>query len=366
MGFRELWLRHRRAWTGSLAGLVMYAAVSMLVLPAARSNAEEQPAGLALAARALRLYEMRPPEAAAVRLRAHVKLLGLVSGTREGDYLLVFLSPERWFEQTLFPGYSELAGVAGNERWRKRNVVDKPFRMHELSAALDLSAHLRTPPDVRIVKSWDETVLGTPASCIRVAPSSWLWQKGIAGRTAANELKREEDKKVALCFASAEGRLLKADYGFTLPRYEYEGNMTLGATSYPKVLRCYEESSLVVEATVTEFIADPGQTDPAAFVPPAGAEKWPACATPEPPRAAARYNLSNDAYSKARRIFGTVLFQAEIGTDGTIHDLAPLELKHADLTVAVQDTVAKWHYQPATCGGTPVPYEFFFALTFPP
>jgi len=71
-------------------------------------------------------------------------------------------------------------------------------------------------------------------------------------------------------------------------------------------------------------------------------------------------------FTKVRRIFGTVIFYAEVGADGTIHDLASLQVKQAELYSSAKSAAETWRYQPATCNGVPVPFELYLAYRFTP
>jgi hypothetical protein len=322
---------------------------------------------LAPVGRALGRHDLHSASAGALRLRAKVKLLGLAVGTREGEYLLTAVAPDRWFEQTLFPGYSELVGVSGKERWRKRNVVDRPYRMHQLADMLNLALHLRLAPGAKLLESRQESVGGSPATCLKIGPTSMVWQKGLAGMAGASPVKLDEDSRVTLCFADATGDLVRADYGAQMGRYEYEGSLQLGAISYPKVLRCFEAKALAVEATIVELAAAPDQSEPSAFQPAKGADTWPECAQPVLPRLVVMKEVEPESFFKARRIFGTALMSAEVGVDGAIHEFGVVEgSAKGALGDAVRKAAEHWRYEPATCGGTPVPFQIYLAYTFRP
>ncbi len=349
-------------------GAVAVLCVALLALAAQPGPAAEsdQQKGTALIARAMQLEDVLSPETGPFRLRAHVKLFGLVDGTREGDYLLMAASPGQWFESVRFPGYSELTGVNDGQRWRKRNVVDKPFRFHEVTQLLELTRHLRLPADAVIKKVTQETVRGTQAFCVEASPTAQLWQKDAARRAALDPVGQSKESKVTLCFDGTTGALLSAVYSFELPRFEYEGQVTLGNKTFPRVLRCYEGKDLAVEATIEDFAAETN-TDPAGFKPPAGAETWPECQTPVLPKLIEKKSLPDSlvAHAKARRAFGTIYCLAEIATDGTVHDLAAVNWK-GFLGELVKEAAAGWRYTPATCNGTPVPTEIYIAYTLTP
>ena len=352
--FRPIWLA-----VAALAGLT-----ALCPAPALGGN-DAQEKGLALVARAAQLETLLSPETGPFRLRAKVKLFGLVDGTREGQYLLMAASPAQWLDATHFPGYSETNGLSDGHRWRKRNVIDKPYRFHEVTRMLDVGAHLRLPPETTVSRLVQKDVGGRPAFCIDVSPTSDLWQKNVVETAAISEVGRSKNSQATLCFDGDTGALLSAAYGGELPRFEYEWQVTLGAKAYPKALRCYEGKKLAVEATVEELVAQDAPQPEGNFAPTAGAEKWPECQAIEPPRQVVKRAAEDDTYARAQRQYGTVIALVEIGTDGTVHDLAFVQARGV-LHDNVKKAVKNWRYQPATCNGVPVPAEVYLAYTFRP
>jgi hypothetical protein len=348
-------------------GIIVLLAVATVAAPRVAAAEDEQQKGIALITRAQLLEKLLAPDTGPFRLRAHVKLFGLVEGTREGDYLLLAASSAQWFEQTRFPGYSELSGLSDGQRWRKRNVIDKPFRFHEVAQMLSPAYHLELPADAKIRKLSQRDIQGAKAFCIEASPTAELWQKDRAGKAAISPVGINKDTQVTLCFDANSGLLLSATYQADLPRFEYEGQVTLGNKVFPKVLRCYEGKELAVEATIQELATEEAP-DPAGFAPPAGAEKWSYCANPEPPQQVEKKQLNETvlAYSKAHRQYGTVYCLAEVSTDGRIHDFAWLQGRAGGLAGAVKEAVQEWQYKPATCNGVPVPVTIYLAYTIPP
>ena len=348
-------------------GLVLGLVALVVTVPRASAAEDEQQKGIALIARAQLLEKLLAPDSGPFRLRAHVKLFGLVEGTREGEYLLLAASAAQWFDQTRFPGYSELTGAFDGQHWRKRNVIDKPFRFHEVAQMLSPAYHLELSPDARIVKLAQKEVRGSRAFCVEASPTAELWQKDRAGQVAINPVGVSKDTHVTLCFDADSGLLLTATYQADLPRFEYEGQVTLGNKVFPKTLRCYEGNELVVEATLLELVKEEAQ-DPAGFAPPSGADKWPYCTNPEPPQLVEKKKLDEGllAYAKARRQFGTVYCLAEVGADGYVHDFTWLQGRFGALAGAVKEAVKGWRYTPATCNGMPVPITIYLAYTIPP
>ncbi len=352
--FRPIWLA-----VVALAGLTSVCAAPAL------GGEDAQAKGMALVARAAQLENLLSPETGPFLARAKVKLFGLVEGTREGQYMLLAGSGGQWFETTRFPGYSEMAGVADGQRWRKRNVIDKPYRFHEVSRLLAVAEHLRLPPEAVVDSVTEKTVAGRPALCVVASPSADLWQKDIVGQAAITEVGRTKDAEVTLCFDGESGGLVAASYGGALPRFEYEGLVTLGAKAYPKTLRCFEGKDLVVEANVEELVAQEEAAGTGGFSAPTGAEKWPDCREIVPPKLVVKKAAREDPTARNRRQFGTVIALVEVGTDGIVHDLAFLQYRGA-LFDSVKTAVKDWRYQPATCKGVSVPAQLYLAYTFRP
>ena len=358
-----------RWFPSALAGLEILLCVTAFSIGVRQATATEdqQQKGLALVARATQLQKLLAPDTGSFHLRAHVKLFGLVEGTREGEYVLMAASHAQWFEQVRFPGYSELTGVYDGQAWSKRNVIDKPFRFHEVSEMLSPAKHLRLSPNAEVKKLWQKDVRGVNAFCIEVSPTGDLWQKDTAGKAAISTVGISKDSQVTLCFDPASGALLSAAYSNALPRYEYEGQVTLGNKVFPKVLRCFEGKDLAVEATVEDLVKEEAR-DPVGFAPPAGADSWPYCANPEPPQLVEKKKLDEGflVYGKVRRQYGTVYSLAEVGADGQIHDFTWLQGRSGALAGAVKDAVKDWRYKPVLCNGVPVPMTIYLAYTFPP
>lgn len=357
------------AWRLSPA-LVGLAIIITLRVPAlAGAEEDKQQKGIALIDRARSLEKLLASDTGPFHLRARLTLFEMVggTGTLEGQYVLLAASSGRWFEQIRFPGYSERSGLYDGERWRKRSVGDKPFRLHEVAQMLSPAYHLELPAHAQIGKLAQKEVAGTKAICITASPTAALWQFDRAGMAAISPVGISRDSQVTLCFDANSGLLRSATYMTDLPRFEYEGQVTFGNKVFPKVLRCYEGKDLVVEATVEDLVEEEAQ-GPAGFAPPAGADKWTYCANPDPPQLLVKKQPNTDllTYSKARRQYGTVYSLAEVGTDGRIHDFSFLRFVDGGPGAAAKGAVQAWVYKPASCGGVPVPVTIYLAYTISP
>ena len=334
-----------------------------LVSPASATDPLESTEAFALVARARALHDIKTLAAMPFRLRAEVSLGRMASGSKTGEYLLVRHDAEHWFERIGFPGYQELRGVAGAQAWRRRNTVDRPQRVHQTIWTLELLAHLELPQQTAASAVSARTVAGRAARCATFSPTRLLWQHDRAGQVAKPPVAPDPDRRVELCFDDRSGALLRAEYGPPLHTFEYSGELRLGEVLVPRVVRCFEEDDIIVEATVVEFVEDP-DTLPGSV--PKGAESWPRCDRPTAPVLKSKSIIPEVPLARVRRQFGTVIAFAEVGRDGWIHDLVFIQGPHAVLNNEVAKGVGAWEYEPATCSGEPVPTNVLVAVTFPP
>lgn len=329
---------------------------------AGRVSGQTADPAMAPLARAAELMDLRQQSTGPFRLRVKARLLGLVTGDREGESTLLFFAPDAWFEATRFPGYSSLEGRAGTREWRKRNVLEKPYRMHQLATLLDPSRHLRLAPAARVKKTW--TGEGG-LTCLEVGPTRDLWQHDRSGISALAPIGASDSDPVTLCFDPVSGALRRADYGLPLPRFEYEGEVVLGARRFPATMKVFEAKDLAIEATVVELAADTVR-EAAEFAVPDGAEAWPYCAELTPPVMIAKREAEHYSKARAKGQFGTVVILAEVGTDGILHDLSFVDSRGKFLRLGIERVVDEWKYQPATCDGEPIPLTIYLKYTFLP
>jgi hypothetical protein len=336
--------------------------LAILVAFCGERGASGQPADPAMAplARAAELMDLRQESTGPFRLRVKARLLGLVTGDRDGEYLLLLSTPDAWFEATRFPGYSSLEGRSGPREWRKRNVLEKPYRMHQLTTLLDPVRHLRLAPGARVEKSW--TGEGG-LTCLEAGPTSDLWQHDRSGISALAPIDTSDSNPVTLCFDAASGALRRADYGLPLPRFEYEGEVVLGSRRFPAVMKVFEAKDLAIEATVVELAADTAR-EASELAVPEGAEAWPFCADLVPPRMIAKREAKQTAVARGKGQFGTVVVQAEIGRDGILHDLTFVDSRAKFLRASIERVIDEWKYQPASCHGESVPFTIYIKYTF--
>ncbi|MDI9621490.1 MAG: energy transducer TonB [Acidobacteriota bacterium] len=338
------------------------AAVLLSFVPAVVLAADSA-SGLALVVRARELSSLDTEQVGAFHLRAKVTLLGLSKGTREGTLLLVAESPEHYFRRVSFPGFEETVGAADGKLWRVRTPVNRSYRVQEAMWATLVGDHLDLPPEAAVVKTWHGDLRGAAIDCVRVSPTHLEWERGRAGQARVTPVGHDAEMHVDLCFEAATGMLLVADYGEPLPRFEFEGSVPLGSKVVPKVSRCFEANDLVAEVEVTDLAAE---GEGAAGSPPRNALTWPRCAEPTPPQLVGDSRVEPSPQARSRRQMGLVVLAAEVGADGALRDVEPVNPRSAVLNAHLSLAVEKWRFRPARCGEDAVPAPVFIGVVFPP
>lgn len=316
----------------------------LLALPTAGVAAEKkdkQQEAAALLARAVEVSNIRCAGCPPFRLRARVRLTGLVEGPLEGSYLLVWIDPNKWHESITFPGFVQSI-IGGNGKvWRERNVDYQPLRLFQLVQTLNFRSRLRPDPERKVEKTRDRQLSGVRARCAEMR---------IRGEMASE-----------FCFESASGVLLREeDWNIS---YEYADYSAWENKLFPRTLRALEGGKLVVEFRVEELSPE-RSPDPSLFVVPSGAEAWDWCEDPEPPK---RVQYAEPNYPEAARrawVSGTVWIYAVISIDGVVRDAKVIQSAGPLLDESALVAVRRWLYRPATCAGVPVPTETIVTVTY--
>lgn len=319
--------------------------------------------GLAAVVRARELSGLDTEQVGAFHLRARVTLHGLSSGSREGTLLLVAESRQHYFRRVSFPGFEETVGVADGKAWRVRAPASRSYRVQEALWATLAGDHLDLPPEAAVVKTWQGNHRGAGIECVRVSPTHLEWERGRAGQARVTAVGHDPEMHVDLCFETATGMLRVADYGEPLPRFEFEGSVPIGSKVVPRFCRCFEANDLVAEVEVTDLAAE---SEGAAGSPPRNALSWPMCAAPVPPELIGDSRLEPSPQARSRRQKGLVVLAAEVGADGILHDIEPVNPRSAILNAHLVKAVEKWRFRPARCGDDPVPMPIFIGVVFPP
>ncbi len=306
-------------------------------LPAAQADPSQE--ATALLTRAAELSDIRSAGTPPFRLRAHVRLLGYPQGTLEGTYLLVWVSPERWREEMTFPGYQQLRIANDGKVWRQRNLDYQPLRVWQWEETRELTRHLKPLPGQRLTRDRHRNRKGALLQCL--------------------ELKGKRGWGRELCFDSNSGTLQRHESFFIA--HEYADYVAWGNKCFPRIMRAYENDTLVVEAHVEE-LTSAGTPDATIFAQPSGAQEWPWCPDPQPAKALEKNRPPHLPRPRIGRFSGVVSVYAVIGADGKLHNATVVQTAGTALDAATLEALNGWRYQPATCSGAPVPAET--VLTF--
>ncbi len=301
--------------------------------------------GMALLERAAELTNPRSPGSPPSILKASVKLEGIVGSDTDGEYILKAKAPDMWWEMLRFGGWSEMHGVFQDREWRRRKTANKPVRMYQALHAADPGYHLGGGVIAEVLKVSSDKEDGRPVTCVKV--------------------ERRDGREATLCFDDSSGLMTSAKYDDPKEFYEFDGQVELEGHLMPRAVRCVSGGEPAVEVTVRDWVLDE-DVDLARYEPPEGADEWTHCADVTPPREAKIVTAKTPPGLKSRRIFGTVVGYAVINEHGAVQDVALVEMRHGVLMDLFRQIVAEWEYQPAMCGGTPVPFETVVSYSFKP
>ena len=352
---------HRRGRLLARHLLALAAIAVPLAAGAGPAAPDSQQRGLALLARASLIGDLRSVDSPPFRLRARVRVSNPGTVALDGEYALSFAAPDRWSVRLAFPGHAESRGAWEGMQWRKRDNVERPYRFEETFRLLDIGSHLGLAPEATIREVLERNVGARHQLCATITPAKEIWQRVGNWGAQPPDPARLGDSSYDLCFDGDTGMLVEARYEPPLPRLTFEGVVTLSNKAFPNTLRCWEGDDVAVEASVVE-LAPADAEDLGAATPPTGAESWPACAEPVPPRLVERPAAPRALRALGQRRLRTATFFAEVGRDGVLNGLTPLgpiAPAHADL---VRAALAAWRYQPATCNGVPVPMVLYLTV----
>ena len=324
--------------------LILAPLLAALLAPALATSAEKpnpQQEGAALLARAAEVSNIRSADAKPFRIRAGVSLFAVEAGNLEGSYSLVWSSPNRWREETTFPGFTQVRVAGDRKFWQARNVDHLPERIWEFQNLIDLMFRLRLQPKERIRKVYDSRKGGPALRCL--------------------ELKAESGIERELCFDATLNTLVREKRARS--EYAYDDYLGLGGRFFSKSMRFVRDGRALVELRIEELVEIPG-VDDSTFTPPAGAQEWETCAEPEKPRVEKQVAPVYPDAARRSQITGEVVVYALIGTDGRLHNLKVLASTWPGFATPTLEAWQQARYKPQTCNGKPVPSETIIRTTF--
>ena len=159
------------------------------------------------------------------------------------------------------------------------------------------------------------------------------------------------------CFA-ADHPMLRAYYAYGATSVVYNRVVLAQGVYIPKEIRIQDGTRLVLTASVDALESIPVSS--AALVPAKDAEVVSKTPRVEIPSGVAQGQLLKQVrpfypqQAKSDHVSGKVVLQAEIGTDGRVHDLSVVEGPSPSLIGAAMWAVSQWEYKPYLLNGSPV------------
>jgi hypothetical protein len=228
--------------------------------------------------------------------------------------------------------YSESAFLVDGQLYRLRRPSFTPP-----AARQDIATDLRYLPAAMediVVRVFDRQVDGNATHCVLLRkpfalPSNW-------------------------CFDATSGLPLVEYFENYDHRIEFRGYRQFGSKYVPGTVEMFQRGSLIGRAVIDRVEAGLPD-DPKLFKPPAGLEGQPWCydmrfvqwlSNPRP-----------DIPQGMRSHSGLqLIYEVTVDARGNVSNVVPMaEKPFADRIV--METLATWKFKPASCGGTPVPFD---------
>ncbi len=315
----------------------MLISADFLSLSAIASNKKSVLEATRLLAKACEVSDIRAEGSPPFRLRARVTVTLSLGQFLEGSYALDWLSPERWRQEINFPGYHEIRWGSTGKISLSRSSPFPPLRIHELTETLRFCARLRVSKGEKVVGSSTRKRSTAVLKCVRLeAP-----------------LRPNHE----FCFDADAGTLVREEVGGANEEaYEYGRYDRWGERLLPRVLKAYEDRSLVVEVQIDELGSEVNQ-DPSFFSASQDAVVVSGCQDPDPAQELEKSPPHYPELAKLRRITGVVSVYGVIGVNGKVENLQIVRSATPELDKATLDAIRNWRYRPARCKDTSVPEE---------
>lgn len=274
-------------------------------------------------------------------MRVHAERI--VSKPTDGTYDEVWLSPDKWRHEIVFPGFRQVIVGEENSSWLSRNLDFRPRAEYLITQAIERFVHPELLPKERIVSLREKKKDGILLQCAEVRD--------------ANAPNRE------LCFdpsgalfsdETMDQRFEYADYG------KFEGRI------FPHKIQVFESGAEVLNLAADD-LSQPQDISPKFFEHEPVALKMSPCerqythlVKKVPP------HYPEDARHAGQQ--GTVILYALLSADGHVEKIKVLQGPGPSLEQAAVDAVQRWVYAPVRCGTPPLPTEMEvrvnFALSF--
>jgi protein TonB len=331
----------------TLCGLFIAAVFATFFFVAkASAQANKDQEASQLASKANQLMDICSPGSPPFRLTEEVRVWTKKSKWVEGTYTLIWKSADQWKDELMLPDYHEIR-IGGQQLiWLLRSQA------HWTAAALEARPFANVPritaraSDYAVKRIYKKKTGDATSLCFSGRPI----------RTVG-----AED-----CFDANRGFFLNSTdrAGGRVQRIEFGEYFSLGKHFMPRQRRRFRNHELIAETNVRDasLIQD---VDPTMFVPPTGATRIGGCQNPVLPKPITMPNPAYSAEARKAHVNGTVALEVQIDAHGLIESVTVVESLTPDLDRTALETIKnKWRFEPATCSGTPVPFETTVEVDF--
>lgn len=324
-------------WTQALISL----AVLILLAASAKDKKQMQEEAAALLAHDRELSDISCEGCPPFRLEGTIRLpRDRKSTSASGSYLFDWKSPGQWREEVTFPSYQGVRVAREGKVWIRSDAPFAPWQVRQLQKALGSTRITKFGADeLGIVEARERG--GQKLNCVEV----------IQGTASGRKL----------CFNQTEGTLtyVKTWDG----EYEYGNYAPWGDKSFPNVIRVYVNGEFVVELSV-EKLTHESMLDEQAFLPPNDAATRITCEDPTTPRRVKGGEPEYTTKARNARVSGSLRAYMAIGADGKVYHVEIVRSLEPTLDATSVDTIRRWEFQPATCGGVPTETSVFVEVSF--
>lgn len=271
------------------------------------------------------------------RLTARLEVLDGNGSLVAGTYTLSWASAERWREEVVLGGYHEVGGLRGTSRWWQRPTRYRPRLAWLLTAPIRSDAPRAESGEFHRTHARKGM---TALACIGQACVD-----AETGEVRTIELN--------LATGSPGARLLLSFYPVA----------PFPAGSWPKGFRVLEEGRQIGRLEVTSLEPMAGLLEEE-VAPPPEAVVVPGCSAPTPPKIvpASKVKPPYPEALRQSRVEGVARLRATVTADGSVRGIEPSWAAHPLLNELAIESLRQWRYEPARCGGVPVPVEMWLQV----
>lgn len=312
--------------------------IVFLLLVANLSPAADKSQSAALLQQAAERSNIRSSDAAPFQLRAKIRILD--SQPIEAEYLLVWVTQERWREEISI-GDKQSIRIGGKGTVSSEGDSEQAQTVRSEVRDLDLPTLLNLEQ-------------GASLSGIKVEQKNGMGLQCVS-QTAKHRPKTE------LCFDSAKGVLWLENFSNWGKSTEFSDYFDFRGKLFPRRVRTSENQTLHSEVELEQLTYDPNP-DPRLFESGAHYKVVAGCEFPAIPRP---LKLPDPEYPERLRTQKPrkVKVSAIVNENGGVQDIV-VTSSAGELDQYAARALEKWKFAPATCGAIPVPFQFFTDVNF--